>query len=114
MANPSYRSLAFASALALFSWGLYVAAADAPTPVTHKVTIEGMRFQPEVLTVEAGDSILWVNKDPFPHTTTSRAGGFDSREIGPGKSWTYTARTKGEFPYICALHPTMQAVLRVQ
>jgi plastocyanin len=114
MATPSYRSLAFAAAIALFSWSLYVAAADAPTPATHKVTIEGTRFQPEVVTVKVGDSIEWVNKDPFPHTATSRAESFDSGEIGPGKSWTYTARTKGEFAYICTLHPTMRAMLRAQ
>jgi plastocyanin len=114
MTTLSYRSLAFATALALLSWGLYVAAADAPAPTTHTVRIEGTRFQPEVLTVKVGDSIEWVNKDPFPHTATSRAGSFDSGEIGPGKSWTYTARAKGEFPYICTLHPTMRAMLRVQ
>jgi plastocyanin len=114
MANLSYRSLAFAAAMTLFSWGLYVAAEAAPPPATHTVTIEGTRFQPEVLTVEVGDSMAWVNKDPFPHTVTSRAGGFDSHEIQPGNSWTYTARTKGVFPYICTLHPTMRAMLRVQ
>jgi plastocyanin len=108
----SYRSLAFAAALSLFSGGLG-AAEDVSTAATHTVTIEGTRFHPQVLTVEAGDSIVWVNKDPFPHTVTSRAGGFDSHEIPPDKSWAYTARTKGEFPYICTLHPTMRAMLRV-
>jgi plastocyanin len=114
MVNMSYGALAFVAALDLILGAQYIAAADAPRPAAHKVTIEGMRFRPEVLTVEAGDSILWVNKDPFPHTVTSRAGDFDSHEIGPGESWTYTARTGGEFPYICRLHPTMRARLRVE
>jgi plastocyanin len=112
MTIVSYRSLAFAAALSLFSGGLG-AAEDVPTAATHTVTIEGTRFHPEVLTVKAGDSIVWVNKDPFPHTVTSRAGGFDSHEIPPDKSWTYMARTKGKFPYLCTLHPTMRAMLRV-
>jgi plastocyanin len=115
MTNRSYRSLAFTAALGLF-WcdlGTLASAGDAPAPATHTVTISGMRFHPEVLTVKTGDSVVWVNKDPYPHTATSQAGGFDSREIGPGKSWTYTARAKGEFPYRCTLHPTMRAMLRV-
>jgi plastocyanin len=113
MTTLSYRSLAFAVALGLILFGL-IAAADVPTSSSHTVTIEGAGFQPKVLTVKVGDSVMWVNKDPFPHTVTSRAGDFDSGEIQPGKSWTYTAETKGTFPYICTLHPTMKAMLRVQ
>ncbi len=113
MTTLSYRSLAFAVALGLISFSL-VAAADTPTSASHTVTIEGASFQPKVLMVKVGDSIVWVNKDPFPHTVTSRAGDFDSHEIQPGKSWTYTAETKGTFPYICTLHPTMKAILRAQ
>ena len=90
------------------------AAADAPRPATHTVTIEGMSFQPAILTVRTGDSVVWVNKDWFPHTATSETGDFDSLEIPPDKSWTYTPKTKGEFSYFCSLHPTMKAMLRVE
>jgi plastocyanin len=78
------------------------------------VTIEAMSFQPAMLTVKAGDSVVWVNKDWFPHTATSDTGGFDSLEISPDESWTYMPKTKGEFPYICTLHRTMKATLRVE
>ena len=50
-------------------------------PETHTVTMEGMRFQPEVLVVAPGDTIVWVNKDLVPHTATSKVGGFDSNTI---------------------------------
>jgi plastocyanin len=83
-------------------------------PATHTVTIEGMEFKASDLTVKAGDSIVWVNKDMFPHTVTSTANAFDSHSIEPGKSWTFRAATKGEFPYACALHPTMRGTLRVK
>jgi plastocyanin len=89
-------------------------AAAAAKPVTHTVTIDGTRFQPESLAVKPGDTVVWVNKDPFPHTVTSKDGGFDSREIQPGASWKYKARTKGEFTYICTLHPTMKGTLRTR
>jgi plastocyanin len=83
-------------------------------PKTHTVTIQGMRFQPERLTVERGDTIVWVNKDLVPHTATSEAGRFDSQTIETEKSWRFTARTKGEFPYVCTFHPTMKAMLGVK
>jgi plastocyanin len=102
-------------ALGLLSWSCSpVAAADVPRPVTHTVTMEGTSFQPPMLTVKAGDSVVWVNRDPFPHTATSGTGGFDSNVILPDKSWTYTPKTKGEFAYVCTLHLTMKGVLRVE
>ena len=86
---------------------------DQRKPQTHTVTIEGMRFQPEALTVAPGDTIVWVNKDLVPHTATSKAGNFDSNAIQADKSWRYTVQKKGAFAYICTFHPTMKAMLRV-
>ena len=88
------------------------ASAPAPKPATHTVIVEAVRFQPDVLTMRLGDSVVWRNKDPFPHTAT--ADSFDSKDIQAGQSWTYTARARGEFPYICSLPPTMKATLRVK
>ena len=85
---------------------------DQPKSKTHTVTIEGMRFRPEVLAVAPGDTIVWVNQDLVPHTATSKAGGFDSKDIQADKSWRYTIQTTGEFAYICTFHPTMKAMLR--
>jgi plastocyanin len=85
-----------------------------PKSKTHTVTIEGMRFQPEVLTVAPGDTVVWVNKDLVPHTATSTAGSFDSKDIQADKSWKFTIRKTGDFAYICTLHPTMKAMLRVK
>jgi plastocyanin len=91
-----------------------VFAADERKPKTHNVTIEGMRFQPEMLTVERGDTIVWVNKDIVPHTATSTSGGFDSKDIQVEESWKFTIRKMGDFAYICTFHPTMKAMLRVE
>jgi plastocyanin len=83
-------------------------------PKTHTVVIEGTTFAPASLTIASGDSVVWLNKDPFPHTATSKAGGFDSQVIAAGESWKYVARKKGDFAYICTLHTTMKGVLRVK
>lgn len=96
---------------------LWVAAGDrgiAASNSTHTVTMEGVRFEPPSLTVAVGDTITWTNKDPFPHTVTGASGGFDSKNIDPGKSWRYTPRRVGDFPYVCTLHPTMKGVLHVE
>jgi plastocyanin len=91
-----------------------VGGAAAGTPATHTVAIAGAAFQQAALTVKVGDSVIWINKDSFPHTVTSVAGGFDSHEIAAGRSWKYTAAKKGDFPYVCTLHPTMKATLHVE
>jgi plastocyanin len=83
-------------------------------PKTHVVTIAGMRFKPEALTVQRGDRITWVNNDFFPHSATATAGAFDSLSILPNASWTYVAKTAGDYPYACSFHPTMKAMLTVQ
>jgi plastocyanin len=93
---------------------MVVFAVDQRKPKTHTVTIEGMRFQPEMLTLERGDTIVWINKDLVPHTATSKAGNFDSKLIEADNSWKYTVRKKGDFAYICTFHPTMKAMLQVE
>jgi plastocyanin len=74
--------------------------------------MEAVSFQPAELTLRLGESITWRNADPFPHTATGPA--FDSTSIAAGASWTYRPRVRGEFPYVCTLHPTMRAILRVE
>ena len=108
------RKATLAAALGLIVCTTGVAAGDRPKPNTHTVTIEGMRFLPEVLTVAPGDTIVWVNKDLVPHTATSTAGSFDSKDIQADKSWRFTIRKTGDFAYICTFHPTMKAMLRVK
>ena len=109
----SFASFAAALALVLCSIGSG-APAGAGAPATHTIAIDGTTFKPDTLTVKAGDSIVWINKDPFPHTVTSASGGFDSKPLQAGKSWKFVAAKKGEFPYVCTLHPTMKATLRVE
>jgi plastocyanin len=83
-----------------------------PAPAVHTVTIEAMRFTPEQITVRRGDTVVWVNKDMFPHSATA-AGTFDSQVIAIGQSWSRQFTAAGEFPYLCSLHPPMTGTVRV-
>ena len=83
-------------------------------PVTHSVTIEAMQFSPQVLEIKAGDTVEWINKDPFPHDAVSTTAQFKSRTIPAGGRWKFVARSKGSFTYACTLHPMMQASIIVK
>jgi plastocyanin len=89
-------------------------AAAGPQPAIHEVVIEGLRFDPQELIVKAGDTIVWTNHDPFPHTVSALGKHFNSREIAAGGSWKYKARSKGVFDYTCLLHSNMAGRLLVQ
>ena len=104
-------ALAYAATFALVGGaGLGPAAAQGNT---HTVVIDGVKYDPETVTAKRGDTVIWVNKDPFPHTVTAK-GVFDSHEIPAGKSWKYTPRRVGEYSYICTLHPNMKGKLEVK
>lgn len=114
MARSEIRSRAAALWLTA---GLVLAGSALPAsakPVTHTAVMDGTRFEPQTLRVRPGDVVVWVNKDPFPHTVTAQSGAFDSKNIAPGKSWKYVPRKDGVFAYTCTLHPTMKATLRVE
>lgn len=81
-------------------------------PVTHTVVMEATAYTPIELTVQRGDTVVWVNKDPFPHTVTC-AGEFDSGSIADAASWAHRPRKAGRFDYTCTFHPNMKATLVV-
>ncbi|WP_230414540.1 cupredoxin domain-containing protein [Collimonas silvisoli] len=106
---------AIASALLLCVSAGAALEADAGTqPVRHAVVIEAMKFSPEVIEAKAGDTIVWTNKDAFPHTVTAENHSFDSKGIASDGSWKFKATAKGVFPYVCSFHPTMKGKLVVK
>jgi plastocyanin len=102
----------------LFAAIALVASSHAPhalaKPRMHTVVIEAMQFSPSVIEVNPGDTVVWANKDFFPHTVTAQDRSFDSGEIASNRSWKFTARKKGVFRYVCTLHPTMKGSLVVK
>src|SRR5579872_1699410 len=94
--------------------GLAAHAAEHGALHTHTVTIEGVQFVPQEITVDPGDAIVWVNKDPFPHTATAEDGAFSSPAIPAGGQWRTVVKKSGKHAYICTLHMTMKGLVTVR
>ncbi len=89
-----------------------VTAAAKPGPRSHAVEISGFRYTPAVLTIQAGDSVTWTNRDSARHTVTG--GVLDSPLFGAGESFTFTFDAPGTYGYICTPHPSMTGTVIVQ
>jgi len=80
----------------------------APTmPASVTVTIKGSTFTPDIVEISKGTTVIWTNDDGIQHTVTSITGGFDSGNIDPGMTYSYTFNEAGPFEYRCANHPSM-------
>lgn len=86
-------------------------AAPAASAASYSVTIKDYAYAPASLTVQAGDTVTWTNKDTAKHdvATTSGPKSFRSPYLATGESWSYTFTTAGTYSYYCSLHPDMRA-----
>jgi len=91
-----------------------VAAAPAASSAMQ-VTIQNFAFSPATLTIPAGTTVVWTNKDTAPHTVTVRSGPvtFSSPNLQQGDTFTYTFTQPGTYSYYCAVHPNMTASVTV-
>lgn len=83
-------------------------------------TIQNFTFMPATLTVQTGTTVTWTQRDTAPHTVTSGAPEdadagaiFDSPELAPGETYSFTFREPGTYPYFCIVHPRMRGVVEV-
>ncbi|MEU8551252.1 cupredoxin domain-containing protein [Streptomyces roseoverticillatus] len=90
------------------------AAGPGRTTTETTVVIEGFEFVPASVTIHAGDSVRWVNKDNDEHTSTSDEPGWDSGIIPPGSTFTQVFGTPGTFGYHCDLHSSLTGKVVVE
>jgi len=96
------RALFIAAALAAVST-LPVRAAD------MEVNIDNFAFTPKELTVKAGTTIVFRNRDDIPHSVVGSKGEFHSKALDTDDSFSFTFAKAGSYAYSCGLHPKMQA-----
>jgi plastocyanin len=72
-------------------------------------------FSPMTASVAPGSTVSVTNKDSVTHTLTATGGQFDTGDIGPGQTKTFTAPSKaGTYSYICNIHQYMQGTIVVR
>ena len=82
----------------------------------HDVSItDDMKFNPEDLTINVGDTVTWTNNDGMGHTATStdEPASFDSENIDAGATWSFTFTEAGTYNYKCDYHSSMTASITV-
>ncbi len=91
------------------------------TPPANQVWLQNTAYNPVALTVDAGATVLWVNKDPISHTVTSGIPGnpdhvFNSGTIAAGDSFRFTfTSSRTTYHYFCEVHPAqMQGTVTVR
>lgn len=75
------------------------------------VLIEGRAYNPSPATVHVGDTVTWKNASDEDHNV--RGGPFNSPVLHPGNTFSYTFNKAGTINYVCDLHPTMKATIKV-
>jgi plastocyanin len=92
------------------------ASASGPVGVSSaRITISNFAYSPVDLTVAPGATVTVTNHDSTTHTLTAHPGSaFNTGDIGPGKTASFTApTTPGSYPYICLIHQFMHGTLTV-
>jgi plastocyanin len=77
-------------------------AADPPVQRVEVAMTHDLRFAPDTIRIQAGQTVLWRNATPLIHTVTLEAG--DSGDLRPGESFWHTFTTPGTYVYTCVPH----------
>lgn len=82
----------------------------------HVVVQKNKSFPAKKLTVHVGDTVKFVNDDPFAHNifSLSDTKSFDLGSYGHGLSKSVTMDKPGEVDVECAVHPEMKMTIEVK
>jgi plastocyanin len=79
------------------------------------VSIDNFTFGPQTLTVKAGTTVTWTNKDDIPHGIGSADNAFaKSRALDTDDSFSFTFTKPGTYQYFCYIHPHMTGTIVVE
>lgn len=92
------------SSLWTLSAALGSASAQARPAAAGDVSIVDFAFTPPAITVSVGSAVSWLNTGTFTHTATSDTGAWNSGDLGPGGTFSYTFDLPGVYLYHCAIH----------
>jgi plastocyanin len=90
------------------------ASAAPPSAAQAEVTIANYHFIPATLTIAAGTTVTWTNKDEDAHTVMDAAGAFRSGALDEGQSFTFMFAKPGLYRIACSMHPQMSETILVE
>jgi len=88
--------------------------AKAPQAASVEVRVDNFSFAPATLTVAAGTTVTWTNRDDIPHTIVSADKVFKSKVLDTDEKFSFTFAKAGTYPYFCSIHPKMTGSVVVQ
>jgi plastocyanin len=82
---------------------------------TLEVSIAKYAFTPAELSIRAGDTVRWVNREQrTSHSVLfPQEGGRESERLFPDESWARQFTQPGRYPYTCGPHPEMKGLVIV-
>jgi plastocyanin len=82
----------------------------------HVVSQKGKAFSYKKMVVQVGDSVKFVNDDPFNHNVFSLSDvkSFDLGSYGQGLAKSVVMDKAGTVEVECAVHPDMKLLIEVQ
>lgn len=95
-----------------------VAAAEVPADAIV-VNIDKMKYDVPELTVQAGDTVYWVNNEVMPHNVAFKKGvvgdgDFRGEMLKKDQAYAITFNEAGDFEYFCTPHPFMRGKVIVE
>jgi plastocyanin len=92
-----------------------VLVARAQTTTSTAVSIDNFTFSPQQLTVKAGTTVTWTNKDDIPHGIAATGNTFKrSAAMDTDDNYSFTFTTPGTYQYFCYIHPHMTGMIVVE
>jgi plastocyanin len=83
------------------------------TPKSYTVEISQMKFQPAALTLQKGDTVVFINHDFVMHNVTEESfKRWTSPELAVGKSWSLVVQESAN--YYCTIHQVMKGKLLIK
>ncbi len=76
-------------------------------PADVEIGIGDNFFDPPVVQINVGETVQWTNNGAMSHTATASDGAFDSGELTPGATFSFTFNQEGVHHYECSFHSGM-------
>ena len=110
----SRKHLVFAAIFGLVVLAVAAVFASSARAADIEVKIDNFTFNPQQITVKAGDTVTWTNHDDIPHTVMSKTMAFRSKPMDTDDKFSFTFTTPGSYAYFCSLHPHMTGSIVVE